>query len=1019
MCWGRYVLHAMGLPRKSVPFDPRFWFVGGPIRGKKYHYALEPKILPPGTQLDINDPLLYKTVEPISKWRHSSKNWDPVVSKMMGMMLYDGERETAREVMRKTFAEIKFIQFVEAESDAVEVSPIKIVNQAVTNCSPLLVLHSVRRGGFIYKVPAPPQNETVSRHMAIRWILEAARNKDKNKRIWVSLAHELINAANNEGAAIAWRYRHHAAVISEGSIRKIRNVGLIAHIDAGKTTTTEQMLFLAGRTRAVGEVDRGDTVTDYLAEERERGISIMSAAACLTWRQHDIHLIDTPGHVDFTFEVERGLTAVDSTLVIIDACKGVETQTRTVWSQADRYQLPRLIFINKMDRPMANITNCLHSLRQRFGGAFFLLQMPICIRKDRFVGIVDLPSLSLKIWPTTTKQDSRCFSQTDLLKFLASKESQKSGELAGVSFATVVPLALKARGQLLASLAELDDAFANEYLLLDTPESLLPADVVHDCVKRVTTSSRGFPVVLGSSRRNVGIQPVLDGIVDYLPDPSQRSPPPLIASVLSRVQRSTPREGPSPPILLTFKILFDPQRGPLSLTRVFSGYVTPGMLIKNWTRHDLDDASLVEKIGTLLQLTGDTYEVVDCAGAGHIVALSGLKSTRTGDILGPVTPNSLDAEEDEGMDRDADIAFIPQPVVHAALEPRSSSAFRNLEHALECVQREDPSFKATFDKETGQWVVAGMGDLHLEVVLARLRREYRLEVKMGPLLTSHKEMPQAGYECRGSAVSTGLIGGRQRTIFVELDAFSDGRMSASDRPRVTFEKGWNLEDQKGSDSSGDVHQSVASQHKVIMCVRQGCEVALATGGPLLRSRVLGVGVRIRRVGQLSSATADTAALGANLTRLQVPLASQNFSSFAALLRSTVMKAQAKALAGLPEWKIIEPVMTVEIQIPLDDDSGPQDASLAPFLGELARRRGEVETVEMTESDGHGGGKCCLRASAPLAELSGFSAVVRSLSSGRAEIVLHFARFQPVSAERQIELLRHAPPRPSSRTCPSA
>lgn len=234
---------------------------------------------------------------------------------------------------------------------------------------------------------------------------------------------------------------------------------------------------------------------------------------------------------------------------------------------------------------------------------------------------------------------------------------------------------------------------------------------------QVTTSSRGFPVVLGSSRRNVGIQPVLDAIIDYLPDPSQRSLPPLIASVLSRIQRSTPLEGRSLPILLTFKILFDLQRGPLSLTRVFSGYVTPGMLIKNWTRNDLDDSSLVEKvgfkviriewysvvnllelllqIGTLLQLTGDTYEVVDRAGPGHIVALSGLQSTRTGDILGPVTPNPLDSEEDGEMDEDVDSAFIPQPVVHAALEPRSSSTFRNLEHALECVQREDPSFKVT------------------------------------------------------------------------------------------------------------------------------------------------------------------------------------------------------------------------------------------------------------------------------------------------------------------------------------
>ncbi|VDO00795.1 unnamed protein product [Rodentolepis nana] len=438
-----------------------------PIRGNKYHSALEPKLVPLGTTFDVNDVFLYKTVEPISKWRHSSKNWDPVVNKMTGIMLYDGERETAREVMRRTFAEIKLIQMNKrkklagADANSVEVSPIKIINQAVANCTPLLVLHKVRRGGFIYKVVPAPARDVDTMHIAIKWIVESARNKDKNQRIWVSLAHELINAANNEGTAIGkkkelskqfrkynlelmiscllylgrcnnfgrpvlnsnpfqtllsritsysgyarlskwvqFRRFNHQPSKCPGSIQNIRNVGLIAHIDAGKTTTTERMLYFAGRTRAVGEVDRGDTVTDYLVEERERGISIVSAAACLSWRQHDVHLIDTPGHVDFTFEVERGLAAVDSALIIIDACKGVETQTRTVWSQADRYQLPRMIFVNKMDRPTANFINSMRSLRERFGGTFLPLQMPVFnTTKEKFVGIVDLPSLMLKVVP--------------------------------------------------------------------------------------------------------------------------------------------------------------------------------------------------------------------------------------------------------------------------------------------------------------------------------------------------------------------------------------------------------------------------------------------------------------------------------------------------------------------------------------------------------------------------------------------------------------------------------------------
>uniref|UniRef100_A0A5K3FGA2 Tr-type G domain-containing protein n=1 Tax=Mesocestoides corti TaxID=53468 RepID=A0A5K3FGA2_MESCO len=765
------------------------------------------------------------------------------------------------------------------------------------------------------------------------------------------------------------RYKHHTPHSTEGSHRKIRNVGLIAHIDAGKTTTTERMLYFAGRTRVVGEVDRGDTVTDYLDEERERGISIMSAAACLTWKHHDVHLIDTPGHVDFTFEVERGLAAVDSALIIIDACKGVESQTRTVWSQADRYQLPRMIFINKMDRPMADFGNSLDSLRQRFSGTFFPIQMPVFTGKDRFIGIVDLPSFTLKIWPNPDGVQS---SQVDLFKVLASDGPSKS-----------------------------DDAFANEYLLVDNPERLLPVDVVSDCVRKVTISSRGFPVLVGSSRRNIGVEPVLDGIVDYLPDPSQRLPPPLITNSLRRIQNAS-RGNQAPPVLLTFKILFDPQRGPLSLTRVFSGSVKPGMQIKNWTRRDLDEVSCIEKVGGLMQLTGDAYENLDSAGPGYIVALSGLQSTRTGDILGPVIECRAEPEEAEAMDDGMEGAFVPQPVIHAALEPRSSSAFRNLERALACMQREDPSFKASFNSETGQWVIAGMGDLHLEIVLSRLRRQYKLDVSMGPLLISHKEMPEGGNESVGATTSTGIVGGRQRTIFVELVARSSGHLHASETPQVTFNKAWIHQGSVGVGHSGyGDPQSAGTLSKIMACVRQGCEVALMTGGPLLHSRVVGVSLHVRRIGQLP--TSSTVTPDADLTRIQVPTSSQSFVSFTALLRSAVMKAANEALVGLPDWKVMEPVMAVELRLPIDVGSG-KDTSVTPFISELSRRRGEIEGVEVVQL-ANGTRECCLQAFAPLAELQDFSATVRSLSSGMADLSLRLADFRPVSADRQVELLR--------------
>uniref|UniRef100_A0A0X3NPW3 Tr-type G domain-containing protein n=1 Tax=Schistocephalus solidus TaxID=70667 RepID=A0A0X3NPW3_SCHSO len=512
---------------------------------------------------------------------------------------------------------------------------------------------------------------------------------------------------------------------------RIRNVGLIAHIDAGKTTTTERMLFLSGQTQAMGEVDRGDTVTDFLEEERERGISIMSATVCLSWQQHSIHLIDTPGHVDFTLEVERSLAVVDSALTIIDACKGVETQTRTVWNQADRHELPRLVFINKMDRPVADFNGSLKSLQRKLGQkrTFLPLHLPVFTSSSssssssssahqhqqsaggRFVGLVDLPRLDLKVWNCDANNNESKFFTINLLAKPSLQEFSNSFPVP-LPMDKIMASALKAREHLISLLAELDEEFAEEYLSSNDPELLNP-ETINRSIRRATIASSGIPVLVGSSKQNIGVQLVMDALVQYLPDPSQRSPPPIISHYMKRLHnnpasasklRSDTTTLNELPVLLVFKILFDSHWGALTLARVYSGKVIPGTHICNWTRQD-EQTERNENIGRVLQLNGDSYKALRSAGPGCIVALTGLQSTRTGDVLGPPahmfivsetakTPLCTSGHLDSALEQDVGF-HVPGPVVHAALEPRSVSAIRGLERALARIQREDPSFTAS------------------------------------------------------------------------------------------------------------------------------------------------------------------------------------------------------------------------------------------------------------------------------------------------------------------------------------
>ncbi|KAF7233094.1 hypothetical protein EG68_10093 [Paragonimus skrjabini miyazakii] len=824
----------------------------------------------------------------------------------------------------------------------------------------------------------------------------------------------------------------------------IRNVGVIAHIDAGKTTTTERMLYFARRTHSLGEVDRGDTVTDYLPEERERGISIISAAACLTWKQHTLHLIDTPGHVDFTMEVERSLSVLDGALIILDGTEGVQAQTRTVWHQADRYNLPRLVFVNKMDRDVADLNRSLASLSSQLASStrYVPIQWPVfdtCLslprqktdhigkitkprtNRPRFIGLVDLATMKLKDW-------SNCASPDDTPNITDVLHSDRWPDLQLLP--NSMQLVLEARLRLMCQLAEVDDEFAERFLGLDDAEVLLPAEMVQATLKRATHSGKVIPVLVGSSRQSIGIQPLLDAIVDYLPDPTQRPFPTPVHQLIQWI-KSYPSHKPSvqsitghptncvntdPSVLLVFKICFDPHRGPLSLVRVYSGSVRRDSLLTNWSHYHPNLAA--EKVQAVFQLTGEHHELIDSAGPGSIVALTGLESTRSGDLLGsPVSPRSKLASDESDDDRiwsDESVSLFPEltkcePVVYAAIEPASLSSIRNLEYAVACMQREDPSFVAKLDEETGQWSVGGMGDLHLEVIHSRLQREYKVDARLGPLVIAYKECPIIDHSTRviGFGRFVGTVDGTKKGFLASVSIQPSDQI----KPQIHFQRTWLQSRDSGPPDAVQIG-------RVQNSVRQACLAALDVGGPLLRSPVAHVSVCVQRLAvgrpdripDRPNSLSDLDELP-SLTKL--PSSQATSAAILALIRSAVTSAVMDAVTRLPNWRLMEPMMVVELRLPANT-SGKVD-SLSQFLGDLTSRRAEIVAVDTTEEVSSNAGHHTIRASAPLAELVGYSATVRSMSSGRADLHLRLAEYRPVSVEHQTSLLSRFRWSPSAQT----
>ncbi|XP_059132249.1 ribosome-releasing factor 2, mitochondrial isoform X2 [Peromyscus eremicus] len=529
-------------------------------------------------------------------------------------------------------------------------------------------------------------------------------------------------------------------------VAKIRNIGIMAHIDAGKTTTTERILYYSGYTRALGDVDDGDTVTDFMAQERERGITIQSAAVTFDWKGYRVNLIDTPGHVDFTLEVERCLRVLDGAVAVFDASAGVEAQTLTVWKQADKHKIPRICFLNKMDKTGASFNYAVESIREKLKAKPLILQLPIGEAKT-FKGVVDVVNKEKLLW-NSNSDDGKDFERKPLLE---------------ASDPELLKETIEARNALIEQVADLDDEFA-DLVLGEFSENfdLVPAEKLQTAIHRVTLAQAAVPVLCGSALKNKGVQPLLDAVTMYLPSPEERE-----YGFLQWYKGDL--------CALAFKVLHDRQRGPLVFLRIYSGTLTPQLAIHNINRN------CTERMSRLLLPFADQHVEIPSLTAGNIALTVGLKQTATGDTIVSSKSSALAAarragrgeEKKHGRNSEAESLLlagveIPEPVFFCTIEPPSVAKQPDLEHALERLQREDPSLKVRLDPDSGQTVLCGMGELHIEIIHDRIKREYGLETYLGPLQVAYRETILNAVRATDTLDRT--LGDKRHFVSAELEA---------------------------------------------------------------------------------------------------------------------------------------------------------------------------------------------------------------------------------------------------------
>lgn len=679
-------------------------------------------------------------------------------------------------------------------------------------------------------------------------------------------------------------------------LEKIRNIGIIAHIDAGKTTATEMILHHTGRTYKIGSVDEGTAVMDWMEQERERGITISSAATTCHWREHRINIIDTPGHVDFTAEVERSLRVLDGGVVIFDGVAGVEAQSEAVWRQADKYDVARICFINKMDRVGADFQHTVTMINERLRSKALPIQLPIGSEKN-FQGIIDLVENKVVAFPVDSNPSSMEGNSEDLLA--------------------------KHRQALIAGLAELDE----QIMMLYLEGQDISVSQIKAAIRRLTVSNCVVPVLCGSALRDRGIELLLDAIVDYLPSPLDV--PPVSATDPRNGEKVLRQASDEEPFsALAFKTVFDPFMGRLVYLRVYSGRIKAGAQVLN------SSIDKKERVGKLYVMHANHREEIDYTDTGSIVASLGLKLTSTGDTLcEPARPVLLEA-----------IRFA-EPVLSMAVEPKSKVDQDKLDDSLAKLTMEDPTFKVYHDKETGQTLISGMGELHLEVLMERIFREYGIRVNAGKPQVAYKETVTVPVESEGRFIRQSGGKGQYGHVWLKVEPGERG-------------SGFEFRDQL---------RGAAIPREFIPAVEAGAKSALQSGG-LAGYPVIDVGVTLYD-GSFHEVDSSDMAF--------------RMAAFMAM-RDGIDKAKPI---------ILEPIMEVEITTPSE--------FLGDIIGDLNSRRAHIEGIESRDE------VSAVRCLVPLAETFGFAGDLRSVSQGRASYTMCFHRYEELPQNLADQIIARA------------
>jgi len=671
-------------------------------------------------------------------------------------------------------------------------------------------------------------------------------------------------------------------------LEKTRNIGIMAHIDAGKTTTTERILFYTGKVHKLGEVHEGTATMDWMEQEQERGITITSAATTCEWKGHRINIIDTPGHVDFTVEVERSLRVLDGAIAVFCAKGGVEPQSETVWRQADKYRVPRIAYVNKMDIMGANFFNVIDMMKERLGANPVAIQVPIG-KEDTFKGIVDLLTMKAIIYVD------------DLGK--VSQETEIPDEVKGI--------AEEYRIKLLEAVAETDEDIMMKYLEGEeiTVEELKAA------IRKATINMQMTPVLCGSSYRNKGVQPLLDAVVDYLPSPVD------IAAVKGfspdtgeEIERKTSEDEPF--CALAFKIMSDPYVGKLTFLRVYSGVLHAGSYVYNSTKNKK------ERVGRLLHMHANHREDVDAVYAGDICAAIGLSNTTTGDTLcdenHPIVLESME---------------FPEPVIQVAIEPKTKADQEKMGIALQRLSEEDPTFKVSTNHETGQTLIAGMGELHLEIIVDRMKREFKVEVNVGKPQVAYKETIKKSVKVEGKYIRQSGGRGQYGHVWLELEPLERGA---------------------GYEFVNKIVGGVIPKEfipSVDAGVQEAMQSGVLAGYPVVDVRVTLFDGSYHEV--------DSSDMAFRIAAAQA-------------FREGMKKADPV---------LLEPIMKVEVVVP--------EEYMGDVMGDINSRRGRIEGMELR------GNAQVIRAYVPLAEMFGYATDLRSKTQGRGTYTMQFDHYEEV------------------------